>query len=147
MKVEIDQSGKVEVTSAKTVIADSAGRNLVISAKNKKLIQELYRKADKPRMFVYELFSLLVAILIKQSYLKENIYVVDIEYYRQDDLLRRMILHFLLKLKIVARKDQIIFRAIGKRSKAHDNAYLIFIGKNKTGKKITLKELLKYLLQ
>lgn len=146
MKIEIDQSGKVEQTANKTVIADSLKNSIVISSRNKKLLLELYRKAERPRMFVYELFSLLTALLIHSSFSKENIYIIDIEYFSQDNLLRQLIIQFLLKMKIICSKEQIIFRRIGKLSEAHTNAYRIHTGKKKV-KAVNISVILKYILQ
>jgi len=145
MKIEIDQSGKVEKTSVKTVIADSLGNNVVVSSKDKRFVQNLYRKAGKPRMFVYELFSLLVAHLIKQSFTKNNLYIIDIEYFHKDDLLTQLIFQFLKKLKIYAEKEQIIFSRIGRKSKAHTEAYLRYLGKRKA-KVFSITQILKILL-
>jgi len=146
MRIEVDQSGKVENTASKTILADSLGNSLIFSSKNKKTIQTIYRKAERPRMFVYELFSLLAAVLIRKSYKKSSIYIIDVEYYHQDEILRKYILHFLRKMKVYPSKDQITFASIGKESEAHKLAYWIHKRKKK-GEKLELTSVLKYVLQ
>jgi len=145
MKVEIDQSGKVEKTAKTTYVSDSLSHTIQISSRNKLVLQNIYRKAGRPRMFVYELFSALVAILIRQSYTKTNIYIVDTEYLHQDQKLRQLILRYLQKVKIYADKNQIRFAKIGKKSKAHSTAYLSY-KKNSPSVKV-FKEVLRILVQ
>ena len=60
MKIEIDQSGKVEDTAKPTVIAYANGnsRAILIPASNKRQLQELYRRVGKPRLFIPQVFAL-----------------------------------------------------------------------------------------
>ncbi|MCX6810253.1 MAG: hypothetical protein NTY30_00740 [Candidatus Berkelbacteria bacterium] len=52
MKIEIDQSGKIEETGKPTVIAFSNGKSasIIISAKDKKLVQTVFRKIGQPKI-------------------------------------------------------------------------------------------------
>jgi len=146
MKIEIDQSGKVEATAVKTVVCDSLGNCIVVSSEDKKTIQELYRIAGRPKMFVYELFSLLCALVIKLSYSRAHTYRIDVEYFGQEDLLTRLILQNLQKMKIYISSGQINFHRIGKKSKAHSYAYEVYKQLTK-GQKIRLTTILRYILQ
>lgn len=146
MKIEIDQSGKVEATATKTVIADSKGNFITISAVDKQSLQEIFRLSGRPRMFVYEVFSVLTAIIIKKTYTPENSYIIDIEYFHQDDLIINLILKYLKKMKIYLDKNIISISQIGKKSEAHKQAYSIF-KKRGHPEKISLDKLLKILLQ
>ena len=126
MIIEIDQSIKIEQTSMTTYLADSIGHCVKLNARNKKQLQHLFRQAGRPRMFVYEAFSALVAILISQSYNASNSYVIDTEYLHQDHLLRPLILKHLRSLKVSASPEQIKFATIGKKSPAHARAYFTY---------------------
>lgn len=126
MTIKIDQSGKVEKSGKSTFVSDSLGHTVQITSVEKRHIQALYRQTGRPRMFVFEVFSALAAILIRYSYKKMQIYVIDTEYINQDNLLRQLILKDLQALKIYADPDQIRFSAIGKISKAHTTVYFTY---------------------
>ena len=72
MKIEIDQSGKIENTSKDTVIAFSDGirKAIRISSNDKREIQAIFRRIGKPRIFIYKLFAILIFLLIR-DHLKE----------------------------------------------------------------------------
>lgn len=131
MKIEIDQSGRTEYTSVDTALGDSLGNSIIIKAKDRRLVQHFYRQVGKPRLFMIELFSLLISLLIAKSFKKENIYIIDIEYPGHDKNIIHNLMRFCTKLKIPLVKDQIRFGLIGKKSKAHESAYLTFSGRIK----------------
>ena len=81
MKIEIDQSGRVEYTSTSTVIGDSNGNSILIRSIDKQYLQKIFRSIDRPQMFVLETFSILVALLIKTTYSPTHIYIIDTEYF------------------------------------------------------------------
>ncbi|HEX9722115.1 MAG TPA: hypothetical protein VGA53_02520 [Candidatus Paceibacterota bacterium] len=68
MRIEIDQSGKIENTSKDTIIAFSNGirKAIRISSVDKREIQAIFRRTGKPRIFVYKFFSILVFLLIEK---------------------------------------------------------------------------------
>ncbi|TSA26133.1 MAG: hypothetical protein D4R68_07830 [Ignavibacteriales bacterium] len=145
MKIEIDQSGRTEYTSVNTSVGDSLGNNVLIKAKDKRLIQLLFRRAGKPRLFVIQTFSLLICLLIKKSFNKNNIYVIDIEYPGHNNNILNYVTRFSPKLRIFVKKSQIRFSLIGKKSKAHKIAYKFFKKSTKSGF-IRNSEILKVLL-
>ena len=65
MKIEVDQSIKIENTEKDTVVAFSNGvyGSIIISAKDKREIQEVFRKTGKRMIFAYKLFAILIFIL------------------------------------------------------------------------------------
>lgn len=145
MIIEIDQSGRVEYTSKNTVIADSLGNYVVITAKNKRILQKLYRSAGKPRVFVLQTFSVLLALLIVKSFASENQYILDEEYTGHEKLIQEAVVTYVKKLNMVIKKENIHFKRIGKKSMAHITAYKTYINKI-TKNTITVKQLLKLLL-
>lgn len=133
MKIEIDQSGKVENTSVPTVIADSVGNVVWISAKDKRTLQQYYRTVLKPKKYVLEVFAILLAILIQKTCKTHNTYVIDIEYYGKDVEIRGYLSLAFQKFQISLLQDSITFRSIGKKSQAHKNAYLAFCDNKRKG--------------
>lgn len=90
MQIEIDQSWKIEDTNKKSVVAFSNGisASLLIPAKEKKVIQQLYRQAGKPEIFVYKLFSVLIFILVKDYLGKIDSIAIDTEYPGKEALIK-----------------------------------------------------------
>lgn len=148
MRVEIDQSWKIEYTNKQTVLADSQGNGVVLSAKSKRYLQDVFRKAGRPRMFVYEVFAALVTFLIQLAEREgqHNLYVVDKEYPGWSDEIKGMIFKFSRKLDLKLELEQIRFAEVGKGSRAHDNAYLTFKGSRRATKTIQLEEVLRLVM-
>lgn len=145
MKIEIDQSGRVEYTSHRTVIADSLMNAVYMTTSTKKEIQEIYRKAGKPKLFVYEIFALLIALLIKRSFSKTHSYIIDTEYTGKSDLIKKYVLKFCTLLSFNLLHDQISFGKIKEGSISDRTAHTEF-KKITNARKITLEEGLGYLL-
>jgi hypothetical protein len=144
MKIEIDQSGKVEYTSSDTVVGDSLGNSLLLKGKDKRLIKAFYRSLDKPLIFALDTFAITVAYLIKLSFKSEHIYVIDVEYQGREAHIKDRLMTTLHKLNIPIQKYQIRFNHIGKSSLADKTAYKRF--KLKTlGESITVVQIIKLL--
>ena len=140
MKVEIDQSGRLEYTSVPTVIGDSLGNSLLLKAVDKQYIQKVFRQIGKPRMFVIETFSFLTALTISQSYTEENIYVIDTEYPGKDGEIKTNLFRFLPRLRCYLPSYAVSFKQIGKKSKAHTTVYNHYVRPQKFPKRIITKE-------
>ena len=67
MRIEIDQSGKIENTNKPTVVGFSNKESgiVLITPKDKKAIQKYFRDIGKPKLFIYITFVALVFYLIK----------------------------------------------------------------------------------
>ena len=115
MKIEIDQSGKIEFTAVQTVVADSLDNVIKIKGKEKRIIQKMYREKGKPKLYLLETFSFITACLIKESLSRANYYVIDVEYPGHNDIIKRYILLFARKLKIRIDTLNITFNHIGKK--------------------------------
>jgi len=72
MKIEINQSNKIEQTNKDTIIGLSNQKafTILINRKIKRKLQEEFRKQGKPRLFVYRTFIAGVVLLIKYAQLK-----------------------------------------------------------------------------
>src|SRR3989344_5097556 len=133
MKVEVDQSGKIEDTSKLTVLAFSNDKTgaIILSAKDKRRLQEKFREVGAPRLFVDYVFSSLLILLLKS--LKSTKVVVDLEYPGHTEINESLV-----KLKVDV---DIEWRSIGKSSKAHDIAYKVYCGKLKIGKRVKAEQI------
>lgn len=134
MGYQIDQSGKIEQTEKKTVLAAANGNfyAIIISAKNKRRLQELFRRAAKPTLFIDAVFSVLLFYLLKQIR-KEVIIEVDIEYSGHTKIIEQML------ARLTETGKEIRWVLVGKTSKAHDIAYKVYRKKLKIGKVVTYK--------
>ena len=122
MKIEIDQSGKIEQTNKLTVIAYSNGmsKSISITSTEKKILQKHFRVIGKGKLFVLVTFCILIYCLIKNIISDElNIYI-DREYAGFDDFIRQRLIEFSgNKLK----RNQIHISEIGKKSRVHIKAH------------------------
>lgn len=147
MTIEIDQSGKIENTRVNTVIAFSDGirKAILISAKDKRELQKVFRDAGKPLVFVYKTFALLVFLLIKDDLKNISQIIIDKEYPGWSFQIKDYLLQKIRKNRAFAKED-IHFTEIGKKSKAHSLAYRIYAGKEKSDKIIRVDDIIKLLL-
>lgn len=145
MKIEIDQSGKVEETARRTAIGDSLGNVVVMSAADKKAIQALYRSIGQPRSFVIQLFSLLVTFVIARSVSETHTYTIDPEYPGKEEEILTWISYFAHKLSLPFVPDHVVFHRVGKSSLAHGVAHKAF-KKKQTPATVSALEAIRYLL-
>lgn len=125
MRIEIDQSGKVEDTSKATVVAFSNDINRVIriSSQEKKLIQRYFRSIGKPKLFMVLTFCALVYLLIYDFINKNFEIVIDREYPGYDYFIKDQLIIFAKHFHKHLKRDQIKISQIGKKSRAHVIAY------------------------
>ena len=149
MNIEIDQSGKIEDTSKNTVVAfsNSKSGSIFISARDKREIQNFFREIGKPRVFIYKTFAILIFLLIKDDLKKINWIIIDEEYPGKENLIKNYLIQEIRKAQLGFRSDNILFKQIGKKSKAHSVGYLTYAGKISPTKKIKARELLKILFK
>ncbi len=148
MQIEIDQSNKVEQKSNNTVIAyaNSKQKSLMIPARYKRELQKLFRKANKPQMFRYKIFALLVYLLIKDDLKLISSIIIDNEYTGREDLIKNYLLQFLKIDGKFFSKDNIHFDLIGRESNAHKRAIAVLRGNIQTDIIVGIKNLLPYLI-
>ena len=124
MRIEIDQSGKIENTNRKTIVAFSNHKNgvLVVTAKDKKAIQKYFRKIGKPKLFIHITFITLIYLLIRKQIKSHDQIVIDREYPGYEKLIIR-ILKILLKDNDSIEGISVSTAQIGRKSPAHDLAW------------------------
>lgn len=143
MGIEIDQSGKIENTNRKTVIAFSNGKSgaVVILASEKKKIQKYFRSLGKPKLFIHITFTVLVFMLIKNKIRSYDQIIIDREYPGYEKLIAGL-LRKLLSADNTGNVS-IATSQIGKKSKAHDLAWKELQSKKSNTKKIKYQEIIK----
>lgn len=125
MKIEIDQSGKIEDTRTHTIMALSNGisYSIMIKAVIKRIIKNIYILAGKPKIYTIQVFSLLVYLLLEKSTISSGMVIIDKEYKGQDNLIKSYITQLIhIRKKVKLSKEDIHFTQIGKKSKAHITA-------------------------
>lgn len=127
MRIEIDQSGKIEETHRDTVLAMANGvtETVRITARTKRRLQEAYRRAGRPRDYIVGVFSAALYLLVKRYVKVMHEIVIDTEYPGHEQLIIAI-----LESKLGEERTNflplILFRSIGKRSNAHISALTTF---------------------
>lgn len=149
MQIYIDQSGKIEYTNKDTVIAyaNKKQKSLLIKAKDKRKIKEIFREAGKPYIFVYKTFAILIYLLIKKDLPKIQRIVIDKEYAGKEPLIKDFLLQIIRKKsKTLIDKEDIYFKQIGRKNNAHKKAINTYQGKDKADILVNCKNVLPYIL-
>jgi len=142
MKVEINQSNKIEQTNKDTIIglANEKTFTILIKSKTKRKLQGEFRKQGKPRLFVYRVFVASVVLLFKYAQFKNiSKIIIDEEYYGKDKMLKSMFLE--MWSKFFKEIPEISFEKIGKKTKVHNICYLTMKGKYKPDRAVSFIEI------
>ncbi len=149
MKIEIDQSNKIEQTNKDSVVAFSNGekRAVLVSAKDKKELQTTFRFLQRNRIFIYKIFACLIFVLIKDKLKEISQIVIDEEYKGHEAEIKHYLLQIIRKNHKDFLKDNIVFKQIGKKSNAHILAYQVNQKKVKPDFVISYNKLMQYLFR
>lgn len=142
MRVEINQSNKIEQTGKDTVLGLANGKTftILINRKIKRKLQEEFRGQGRPRLFVYRTFIASVVLLLKYAQLKDlSQVVIDEEYYGKDKMLKSMFSE--IWSRYFKKIPEISFEKIGRKSKVHNVCYLTMKGRYKVDRVIKFKEI------
>jgi len=145
MKIEIDQSGKIEKTSKPTVVGFSNSEQgvVIILSREKKIVQKFFRQSKKPRLFMALTFAAAVCILLKSVIRKCHQVVLDKEYSCFEKFINRKLSEFIFENYKVS-DIRISTMQIGKKSRAHILSYKTYKLKDKRAiRKIYAKEIIK----
>lgn len=141
---QIDQSGKIEDTAHHTVIAYANGgqRAVLITAKTKRQIQERFRQAGLPRLFIPNTFAAGLFYLIEPLEQCSSI-VIDTEYPGKEKLISTILSRL---LQMYEKPKHIIrFARIGNRPRAHYAAKDVYDKKRKAERILSLAGIVKVL--
>ena len=144
MKYQIDQSNKIEQTEKDTIIAVSNDIRFAIKlkAKDKRIIQEIFRSLGKPRNFVYFTFAALLAILLKGAGVSKKV-IIDQEYIGHERAIIDKLMNYLKRTGVRTKTILVEFGLLGKLSPAHILAARVATKKLKPDKIVSLKQILR----
>lgn len=140
-KFQIDQSGKIEQTSKDTVLCLSNGSwdTVLIKAKTKRQLQEIFRQNGQPRNYVLFTFSAALSILIERN-LNVGKIVIDKEYFGKEPIIKKLLEEISEEIK---EKVTLEFGLVGKSSRADFRAGEVLAKKKKARLVLTARMLLK----
>lgn len=134
---QIDQSGKIEDTAKNTVLAfaNSSIGAVIITKKEKRKLQDYFRRVGMPTLYVYVTFTTLLFILIKK--IPHTTWIIDREYPGHERMIEAM-------FSILSQdKHNFHWKLIGKSSPAHDIAYKVYAKKITIARKVNAEEVWK----
>lgn len=148
MHIEVDQSGRIENLTQDSVLAFSnkVGYAIFIHRREKrrcyKVLQARYRELRHPdiRIFAAALFLLLREHLDKLEQI-----TIDLEYPGYEGDIKGILLNYIRRIVPSFPKENIDFRSIGKRSKAHFRAYMAYKRKSSADRELKAEDLLSLL--
>ncbi len=141
MRIEVDQSGKIEQTDMDTVVAFRNDEQYSVLLKKKIKVEVLTEYRHKYKDIHYRLFAILILYCIKNYLHKIQLIIIDIEYERRDIDIKIHLLRLVWKDYPNFDKRLIRFENIGKKSNAHRLAYQTFSGKLAPNKILTEREI------
>jgi hypothetical protein len=148
MKIEIDQSNKVEQTSKTTFISFSNGEHFTVSipAEVKRKLQEEFRTQGKPLLFVRRTFIAGVVLLLRYGKIhRDDEVIIDQEYYGHEKTLKSMFAEMWTRFSDDV--PEIDFQRIGKKSRAHEVVYSTMKGIYKPNRVLTFGEIKRLVLK
>ena len=144
----IDQSGKIEQTSKITVIVitNSKQASIILKAKDKRDLQDIYRQAGKPKVFAIQVFSALTYLLLEKAKIGIGMVYIDKEYPGHEDIIKSYINQLIKKRgKIMLQPENLRFTLVGKTSNVHLYGYKKF-KTNRSEYKATKEDILAMIL-
>ncbi len=130
MRIEIDQSGKIEQKNMDTVIALSNRIEYSVLLP-KEVKRRLIDKYKKEKQLILKLFVICLYYTL-ENYLHEIVeIVIDKEYEGKDDYIKSLLISFIRKVHPNFDKNFIRFSQITKKSRAHEVAANVKRGKIK----------------
>ncbi len=145
MRIEVDQSGKMENTSTHTVLAFSNSENgavLIPAVEKRKCQQALRGKRGKQHTWVYQVFAAVLFLLIGEVLNQVETLVIDVEYPGREGDIKGKLLELTRKS---GHNPQMLFRQVGKRSPAHKKAITVYRGTTSPDRVLTAEAILNVL--
>lgn len=145
MKIEVDQSGKIEQLNKDSVIAFSnkTQYSVLIPKEVKQETFKLYK--GKVKDLRYRLFCIGIYYCLKDYAKEKELITICCEYIGKENLIKSFLLGYLRKDYPMIDPKIIRFGKIGKESNAHAVAIDVFRGNRKPNKILSLNEVEKCL--
>lgn len=148
MRVEVDQSGKVEDTRVDTVLAFSDGTSgsILIPAKVKRECVEFVRDdRHKTKTLYLRIFCAGLFLLLEDNLPKIDQIIIDIEYLGREHDIKALLLRLIWEIYPTFNPDKIQFALVGKDSPAHIKGYSIFTGLEDADREVSFEEIRDFL--
>jgi hypothetical protein len=150
MRVEVDQSGRIEYTKTNTALAFSngiAGSILILAVDKRECVRVLRKRGVRKELLYYKLFAVALFLLLK-DFLKEiDALVIDTEYEGTavQTIIKGELFRLILREHPSFKASWIKFAQVGKRSPAHKKALAAHRQAEAPTKRVKAAELLRYL--
>ncbi len=148
MRVEVDQSGKIEQTDGDTILAfanGASGSLLIRATVKRQCLQALRRRGIGTKMITLRLFSTGLFLLLRKVLKEGALVMIDTEYIGREGDIKGMLLRMARRDNLKLGPDQIRFGQIGRKSPAHTKGIEVFRGKKTPDKVLTVNEMLRWL--
>jgi len=148
MRVEVDQSGKVEDTRVDTVLTFSnrASGSILIPAEVKRECVEFVRDdRHKTKTLYLRIFCAGLFLLLESKLPKIDQIIIDVEYLGREHDIKALLLRLIWKVYPTFDPDNIQFASVGKDSPAHVKGYSVFTGSEEADREISFKEIRDFL--
>lgn len=125
MRIEIDQSGKIEQTNKPTVVALSNHKTKsvkITAVEKQKLIKTILELGRPNRTYAYQALAVLIFFLLRQEKFTEVL--IDTEYQGHTASIKEILIQLFQKECLAF--PEIKFGLIGKKSRAHSLAIKVF---------------------
>jgi len=145
MRVEVDQSGKVEQTNQDTVLAFSNHIKraiLVPRGEKRKLIKSLRERGMNGKVFYPRIFCSALFLLLEPHLFELNEIVVDDEYTGKTRLIKNLLSNIAHRQNKPPIAPKISFGHVGKKSSAHILAWEARKDSKLVSKKIKARQIL-----
>ena len=142
---EVDQSGRIEFTKEDTVLALSDGGAytiLIPSIVKRSCVRALRRRGFSGPTFYVQLFAVALFFLLKGQMEEYPRVAIDVEYEGKEAQIKEHLLNLLHRDGVGIERDQIEFRHIGKKSRAHALALDTLRGLKEASRTLTEADLL-----
>jgi hypothetical protein len=142
--VEVDQSGRMEMSGDTTVAAsDGFTVTVRVTAQVKQEVREALRdRGVKPKLFMIRVFVGAILLAIQDHLTEVGILTIDEEYTGYEAAIKSLLLDRIRALGFEFAGDDIRIARIGKKSPAHRAAIRVTRQQAKADKTPTVKELL-----
>jgi len=118
MKIEVDQSGKIERSNHDTIIAASNDKQYCVKIP-RKVKRNILDCRKEIKQIKYKLFCIGVYFCIKRYLHGNNLIIIDDEYHGKNKLIKSILFSYIRTKNKEFNNDLIRFDTIGKNSNAH----------------------------
>lgn len=140
MRIEVDQSGKIEMSGVDTVLSFSNQEQFTILI-GRKTKREIFTEVKK-KHFKIKIFAVCLYLLLKDKLHNKELVVIDKEYVGHEDTIKSILLELVRRNVPKFDRKFIKFSQVTKISNAHHIALATYRGELKPNKIISKNEIL-----